>query len=101
MLQAPTPTTAGNRGGRPRRVLDPQQQVPTSPAPAVTPPTTASRVLRLRHVLDRVGLSRAYVYAMAARGEFPAPLKLGPRAAGWLESEVDAWVTARAAERHA
>ena len=30
---------------------------------------------------------------------FPRPTKLGPRAVAWVESEVDAWIDARIAER--
>jgi len=36
---------------------------------------------------------------MMSRGEFPKPLPIGLRAVGWLESEVDAWLETRIAER--
>jgi prophage regulatory protein len=30
-----------------------------------------------------------------SRGEFPLQVSLGPRAVGWIEAEVDAWLTAQ------
>lgn len=52
-------------------------------------------ILRLRDVRQRVRLSRSTIYVLAARGEFPAPVKLGVRASGWLESEIAAWIAQR------
>jgi len=51
--------------------------------------------LRLRDVEARTGLRRSHLYALAARGEFPKPLKLGDRASAWVAGEVDEWVMAR------
>ena len=45
-------------------------------------------LLRLRDVETRTGLRRSHLYALAARGEFPKPLKLGDRASAWIEREV-------------
>ena len=33
-------------------------------------------------------------------GRFPKPIPLGGRAKGWLIEELEAWISARAAERH-
>ena len=55
-------------------------------------------ILRLPAVKLRTGLSRSTIYAKVARGKFPKPISLGPRAVGWLESEVtqaiEQWVNA-------
>ena len=32
-------------------------------------------------------------------GEFPMPIRLGPRSVGWLEIEIDEWIVDRAHER--
>ncbi|MGQ5245456.1 helix-turn-helix transcriptional regulator [Xanthomonas arboricola] len=56
------------------------------------------RLLRLRDVLDKVGLSKSTVYAMIRRKEFPKPVHLGCMAT-WVESEIDAWITSRIDER--
>lgn len=46
-------------------------------------------------VFSRVGLCRSYVHLLISKGEFPHPIKLGRRASGWLESEIDAWLEER------
>ena len=52
-------------------------------------------VLRLPAVKARTGLSRSTIYFRVSQGAFPAPVSLGGRAVGWIEAEVDAWLTAR------
>jgi prophage regulatory protein len=53
------------------------------------------KILRLRTVLGRTGLTRSMAYALLKGGHFPRPINLGARAVGWLESEIDAWIAAR------
>ena len=55
---------------------------------------TAS-VLRLPQVKARTGLSRSSIYAAVKLGTFPAPIALGERAVGWLDSTIDDWITTR------
>lgn len=59
-------------------------------------------VLRFAEVRQKTGLCRAHVHALAAQNRFPKPLKLVPdgRASGWLLSEINAWISERAAERN-
>ncbi len=52
-------------------------------------------VLRLPAVKARIGLSRSTIYLRVSHGAFPAPVSLGGRAVGWLDAEVDAWLTAQ------
>ncbi len=52
-------------------------------------------LLRLRDVEARTGLKRSHLYGLAARGEFPQPLKIGDRASAWVAGEVDDWIMAR------
>ena len=40
----------------------------------------------------RTGLARSTIYVRVADGSFPQPIRLGARAVGWIESEVDAWI---------
>lgn len=49
-------------------------------------------ILRLKHLQERVNLSRSWIYTNIAAGKFPPPIILGPRAVGWLESDVVAWM---------
>ncbi len=55
-----------------------------NPAPTV--------ILRRPAVQSRTGLSRSTIYLRVAQGTFPRPIPLGPRAVGWLEHEVEAWL---------
>ena len=59
----------------------------------------APTILRRRQVEARVGLRRSTIYARIADRTFPAPVRLGARAVGWVAEEVDAWLRARVAER--
>jgi prophage regulatory protein len=53
------------------------------------------RLLRLPDVEALVGLRKSSIYALAAKGEFPAPLKLSRRAVCWPASAIDAWISQR------
>lgn len=48
-------------------------------------------ILRLPAVKTRTGLSRSTIYERVQQNRFPKPVKLGKRAVGWVEEEVDAW----------
>ena len=54
------------------------------------------QILRLPAVLARVGVSRSTLYLWVSEGRFPASIPLGERSIGWLESDVDEWIDARA-----
>lgn len=56
-----------------------------------------ARILRLQPVLDARGKRRSSHYSDVACGLFTRPVKIGPRAAGWPESEVAALQSARIA----
>ena len=55
------------------------------------------KILRLPEVKSRTGLSRSTIYVRLADGEFPRPVSLGKRSIGFVESEVDEWITERIA----
>lgn len=57
--------------------------------------------MRLREVRRRTGKSRSGIYRGIANGTFPAPVKIGERTSAWVESEVEAWISARISERDA
>ncbi len=52
-------------------------------------------ILRRTQVQARTGISRSGIYQKIAMGEFPKPISLGPRAVGWLESSINAWIQSR------
>lgn len=49
-------------------------------------------ILRLPAVKAVTGLSRSTVYLRVAQGDFPKPVKLGGRAVGWIEAEIQEWI---------
>ncbi len=53
------------------------------------------RIIRPREVIARLGVSRAKFADMIAKGIFPRPFVIipGGRAVGWLEGDVDAWIS--------
>ena len=57
-------------------------------------PTATDSILRWPEVQARVPISRSHAHSLAAQGKFPKPIKLGPRASGWIESEIDNYITA-------
>ena len=52
-------------------------------------------ILRRKQVEARTGLSRSTIYARIKAGTFPAPVSLGPRAVGWIEDDVQRWLSDR------
>ena len=52
----------------------------------------AEKLLRRPDVEEITGLSRASIYAMMSKGNFPRPLRLGPRAVAWRASDVQEWI---------
>lgn len=54
---------------------------------------SAPTIIRRRQVEARTGLARSTIYERVKSGSFPAPISLGAKAVGWVESEVDAWLT--------
>lgn len=57
------------------------------------------RLIRYAEVVDRTGLSRVCIHKYIAAKKFPLPVEIGPHNVGFLESEVEAWIDARVAER--
>jgi prophage regulatory protein len=52
-------------------------------------------ILRLTLLRKKVGLGTSSIYQMMAEGRFPRPRKIGKRAVGWLESDIDQWLLSR------
>ena len=51
------------------------------------------RILRLPAVKELTGLSRSTIYLRISKDEFPSPISLGGRAIGWVEEDIDLWLT--------
>lgn len=57
------------------------------------------KILRLRAVKEWTGLSRSTIYLMIKNGEFPNSVKIGARAVGWLDSDLQAWIELRISQK--
>lgn len=65
-------------------------------------------ILRPREVAEMLNVHTTTVWRWRRNGEFPEPIRLGPRICGWRRSTVDAWLdrqieasaSAPAGERH-
>jgi len=79
-----------------RKLDDGRQTSMATSAPAAATPH--QRILRLREVCALTGLGRSFIYQLQAEGRFPQRIKLGARAVGWLEDEVQRWVADRISE---
>lgn len=67
----------------------------TTPVTPVKPPQEKDRILRWPEVQTRTGLCRSHVHGLVKKGKFPAPIKLGARASGWVEADISAWIEDR------
>jgi prophage regulatory protein len=52
----------------------------------------SEKIIRLKTVLDRTGLSRSTIYRKIAEGTFPRQVKVSIHGAGWHESAIDRWI---------
>ena len=50
------------------------------------------RIIRLKTVLGRTGLSRSTIYRKIADGTFPPQIRISINGAGWRESDIDRWI---------
>lgn len=56
------------------------------------PMSNTERIIRLKTVLDRTGLSRSTIYRKIAEGTFPSQVKISVHGAGWRESAINRWI---------
>jgi len=58
---------------------------------ALASPVTPA-LLRLPGVCTQVGLSKSQIYRLIRSGEFPPPVRLGPKSVAWPAEHVHAWI---------
>ena len=58
------------------------------------------KILSARAVSAKTSLSIAYIRRATKAGKFPKPLKLSNARMGWLESDINDWVSALIKSRH-
>ncbi|WP_186023165.1 helix-turn-helix transcriptional regulator [Burkholderia gladioli] len=65
-------------------------------------PETVRRIIRVKELVERIGLSRSTVYMLIATDpSFPKKIKLTERTTGFDSVAVDAWIASRAQARTA
>lgn len=50
------------------------------------------RIIRIKTVLERTGLTRSTLYRKVQAGSFPKQVAISTRCAGWRESAVNEWL---------
>lgn len=70
------------------------------PSTGTTPPRPRT-FIRLKALKAKTGLPESTIYYLQAKGKFPRSVKLSDRIAAWDESEVDAWLEEKLAQRDA
>jgi len=78
-----------------RKIDDDFEVSVSSPASGTKSPP---RILRLKEVCKVTGLGRSCIYQLQAEKRFPRRIKIGLRAVGWLEEEVQKWLADRIAD---
>jgi len=61
--------------------------------------SNVERIIRLKTVLARTGLSRTTLYRKMGEGTFPRQVKISIHGAGWHESAINRWIADPAAYR--
>lgn len=63
--------------------------------------TRNMRILRIRAVMDKIGVSRSTIYDWLNPNSkrydltFPKQRKLGKQSIGWMEADIDEWLLQR------
>ena len=64
----------------------------TTTTTTTTTRATAEILLRLPEVEAVVGVKKSKIYSLVQEGQFPAPVRLGPRSVRWRLTDVQAWI---------
>ena len=56
---------------------------------------TAVSLIRLPEVCKATGLCRSMIYQLEAAQRFPRRVRIGERAVGWIDAEVQQWIADR------
>lgn len=51
------------------------------------------KILKAKDVAARISISTAQIYRLVKDDRFPQPIKITEHRSGWLEPEVDQWIS--------
>ncbi len=61
--------------------------------------TSPIKFLSNKEVLSRIPYSSVQIWRKENAGEFPRRVKLGANRVGWIESEIESWISSKIGER--
>lgn len=64
-------------------------------------PSEQRRLITKAEVLTQIPISTATMWREIAAGRFPKPVRVGARRIAFFQTEIDAWLAQRVAERDA
>jgi prophage regulatory protein len=53
------------------------------------------RILKAKEIAERTSISIPHIRRLARDGKFPEPIPLTENRSGWLEADVDEWISER------
>ena len=63
--------------------------------------TNGLNILKATQVSARTSISIPHIRRLAREGKFPQPIQLTENRSGWLESDVDEWISKCLRKHHA
>lgn len=54
-----------------------------------------TKVIKIKEVINRTSLSISTIYRLSSQGKFPNKVKIGSKAVGWLESDIEDYIMQR------
>ena len=51
------------------------------------------KILKAKQVAEKTSISIPHIHRLARDGKFPKPIKLTESRSGWLEGDIDEWIS--------
>ena len=61
--------------------------------------TLTARLLSLPEVQNAIPYSTSQIWRLEQQGDFPKRVKIGPHRVGWIEAEINDWLSSKIKER--
>ena len=53
------------------------------------------KLLKIKEVCERLGVSRGHVYVLVRKHGFPRPIELSARSRAWKPDSIEQWIESR------
>lgn len=74
------------------KISSPNAESASTDGSALFKDRRGDRLLRMKAVIAKTGLTISGIYRREVAGRFPKRLKLGARAVAWYESDIDSFI---------